>query len=74
MSNTGSNKSDFKPYYRAKAIKIVWHWNKNLHKDQWNNVDNLHINPLSCSHVIFDKGAQNIDWRKESLFKWYGEN
>jgi hypothetical protein len=24
--------------------------------------------------VIFDKGAQNIDWRKESLFKWYGEN
>jgi hypothetical protein len=26
------------------------------------------MNPHSYSHLIFDKGAKNIQWRKESLF------
>jgi len=30
----------------------------------------MHIRPIIC-----DKGAQTIQWQKESLFnKWYGEN
>jgi hypothetical protein len=26
------------------------------------------MNPRSYAHVIFEKGAKNIQWRKESLF------
>jgi hypothetical protein len=24
------------------------------------------MNPHSCAHLIFDKGTQNIQWRKDS--------
>jgi hypothetical protein len=26
------------------------------------------MNPHNCTHLIFDKGAKNIQWRKDSLF------
>jgi hypothetical protein len=31
----------------------------------------LDMNPCSYAHFIFDKGAQNIWWRKDSLFNKY---
>jgi hypothetical protein len=33
------------------------------------------MNPHNCTHLIFDKGAKNIQWRKDSLFnKCYWKN
>jgi hypothetical protein len=41
------------------------------HEDQWNRLEDLDMNPHSYAHIIFDKGAKIIQWRKDCLFnKW----
>jgi hypothetical protein len=61
---------NFKLYYRAIAIK-TWHWHKHRHEDQWNRTEDPDMSPRSYIHLIFDKGAQNTQWRKDSLFNKY---
>jgi hypothetical protein len=59
---------DFKLYYRAIAIKSAWYWHKIIYEDQWKKIEDLDMNPHSFAHLIFDKGAKNIQWRKDSHF------
>jgi hypothetical protein len=53
-----SLKMPYISYYRAVTIKTAWYWHKNRHED-------LDINPHSYSQLIFDKGAQNMKWKKK---------
>jgi hypothetical protein len=59
---------DFKLYYKAIAIKTVWYCCKSRYEDQWDRIQNPDMNQQSYGHLIFEKGAKNIQWKIDSLF------
>ena len=59
---------DLKLYYRAIVIKIAWYQYRNRNADQWNRIEDQEIKPQTYRHLIFDKDAKNIQWKKENIF------
>jgi hypothetical protein len=66
---------DIKLYYRAILMKTAWYWYRDRQVNQWNGIEDPEMNPHTYGHLIFDKGAKTIQWRKGSIFKkWCWHN
>jgi hypothetical protein len=59
---------DLKPYYRAIVIKTALYWYRDRQVYQWNRIEEAELNPHTYGHLIFDKGAKAIQWKKDSIF------
>ena len=66
---------DLKLYSRTIVIKAACYWYNSRQVDHWNRIQDPEMNPHTYGHLIFDKGAKTIQWKKDSIFnKWCWRN
>ena len=62
-------------YTKAIVTKMAWYWHQNRQVNQWYIIEDTDTNSKKYNFIILDKGAKNMQRRKDSLFtKWCGEN
>jgi hypothetical protein len=53
------------------VIKTIWYWYRHTQVEQCNRIEDPEMNPQVYAHLIFDKGANITQWKKDSVFnKW----
>jgi hypothetical protein len=52
-------------YYRAIVIKTVWYWYNDRQRNEWDRIEDPEMNPHIYNHLISDKEAKIIQWKKE---------
>ena len=55
---------DLKVYYRATVMNTAWYWYSDRQVDKWNRIEDPEMNPHTYGHLIFDKRAKTIQWKK----------
>jgi hypothetical protein len=46
------------------VIKTAWYWYIDRQVDKWKRIEDPEMNPHTYGHIIFDKGAKTIQWKK----------
>ena len=59
---------DLKLGFRAVMIMTAWYWYSDRQVDQWYRIEDPEMNTHIYGHLIFDKGAKTIQWKKDSIF------
>ena len=59
---------NFETFNKSIVIKTVFYWWKNRQTDQWKRIKSPERDPHKYSLLIFDKGAEAIQLRNDSLF------
>jgi len=55
---------DFKLYFKATVIKIIWYWKKTRPINQWKRKECLDRNPCIYGQLLYDNGAMDIQCGK----------
>jgi hypothetical protein len=59
---------DLKLYYREIVMKNAWYWYSDRQVDQWNRIKGPEMILHSYDHLIFDKEAKTIQWKRDRIF------